>query len=111
MTSRDPRVVSVTESDIPADNQKFTPKESRLIPESGTVREQDVGVIDTEVDEFTLEGGTEFEKSSQILVTEKGEIMVSKEVKQVSVDDTQQTKDSEVVDEKVKLRKSDSENF
>ena len=109
MTSRDPRVVSVTESDIPADNQKFTPKESSLIPESGTVRQQDVGVIDTEVDEFTLAGGTEFEKSSQILVTEKGEIMVSKETKQVSVDDTQQTKDSEVVDEKVKLRKSDSE--
>ena len=80
-----------------------------MIPESGTVREQDVGVIDTEVDEFTLEGGTEFEKSSQILVTEKGEIMVSKETKQVSVDDTQQTKDSEVLDEKVKLRKSDFE--
>ena len=109
MTSRDPEVVSVTESDIPADNQKFTPKESRLIPESVTVRAQDVGVIDTEVDEFTLEGDTEFEKSSQMLVTEKGEIMVSKETKKVSVGDTQQTKDSEVVDEKVKLRKSDSE--
>ena len=109
MTSRDPDVVSVTESDIPADSQKITPKESRLIPESVTVHSQDVGVIDTAVDEFTLEGDAEFEKSSQSLVTEKGEILISIERRQVLADDTQQTKDSEVVVEDLKLRKSDSE--
>ena len=108
VTSKEPELVLVTEGEAHKDGEKLGPKGSEVAPGKDRDRSQDIGVVETEVGEFTLEGDNEFAKSSQISITERKEILVSKKMKE-ELPDSEKTDSDEPVTEEGKVSASGSE--
>ena len=83
----------VTDGDVPKDTEKLALEESEVVPRKD--QSQDIGVTETKVGQFTLEGDTEYSKISRISVAERSEILVSKKREESLPDGTEKAKDSE----------------